>query len=342
VLAGLAENNSIRGLRPFNPLLDLRPTTELIELAFGEALDPLSREALREMRALAWLFGPLFCLLSAMRMPLADTYGGFVWVEEGNIVGNVTVHRRYSEKKGWFISNLAVHPSYRHRGIGRGLVLAGVQMAQRKAAGRISLEVKADNTAARRLYEELGFTEVDSVSSLKLDHLLTPSRPPLEGYRIEIVRPAQWRELLRLAEETLSPEAREIVPLSEEFQHPSLVRRLASSVRDSLNGRMTMRVAASKEGQLAAVVTLRTGGFLGAHNLTLMVHPAHRGKVEEVLLASALSVLDASRSRAVQAQIHPSYPNALSTLTRYGFIEESTLDLLTLTLENRQEAQDDH
>lgn len=338
MLAGLAENNNARGLRPFNPLLDLHPTTELIELAFGEALDPVSREALREMRALAWLFGPLFWLLSAMHMPLADTYGGFVWMEKGRIVGNVTVHRRYSEKKGWFISNLAVHPEYRRRGIARGLVTAGVEMARQKRARRISLEVRADNAPARGLYQELGFTEVDSVSTLKLDPVVTPPPVPLEGYAIEIVKPVQWRELLRLAEEALSPEAREMIPLSEEFLQPSLVRRLVSSIGDFLNGRTTMRLAASKQGEFAAVVTLRTGGFLGAHSLTLMVHPAHRSKVEEILLASALSVLETSRSRALKAEIHPSYPHARSMFEQYGFVEEATLDLLTLRLENRQEA----
>ena len=338
MLAGLAESSSARGLRPFNPLLDLHPTTELIELAFGEALDPVSREALREMRALAWLFGPLFWLLSAMRMPLADTFGGFVWMEKGRIVGNVTVHRRYSEKKGWFVSNLAVHPEYRRRGIARGLVTAGVQMARQKRARRISLEVRADNFAARRLYQELGFTEVDSVSSLKLDPVVTPSPVALEGYTIEIVKPAQWKELLRLAEEALSPEAREMIPLSEEFLQPSLVRRLVSSIGDFLNGRTTMRLAASKQGEFAAVVTLRTGGFLGAHSLTLMVHPAHRSKVEEILLASALSVLETSRSRALKAEIHPSYPHARSMFEQHGFAEQATLNLLTLSLENRQEA----
>jgi ribosomal protein S18 acetylase RimI-like enzyme len=207
-------------------------------------------------------------------------------------------------------------------------------MAQRKGAGHISLEVKANNLAARTLYEELGFTKVDSVSSLKLDPLVTPSPTPLRGYTIEMVRPAQWRELRRLAEEALTPEAREIVPLSGDFQQPSLVRRLVSAMGDFLQGRTTMHLAASEQDQFAALVTLRTGGFLGAHTLTLMVHPAHRGKAEEALLTSALSVLDASRSRAVQAQIHPSYPHALSTFTQYGFVEQATLELFSLRLEN--------
>jgi len=334
VLAGLAESNSVRGLRPFNPLFDLQPTTELIEIAFGEALDPLSRETLREMRSLGWLLGPLFWLSNTMSLPLAETYDGFVWMEEGRIVGNVTVHRRYSEKKGWFISNLAVHPDYRRRGIARRLVSAGVQMARQRGASRISLEVRAENSAARALYAKLGFAEVDSVSTMKLDHAVPPSRVAAEEYDIEMVKPVQWSDLRRLAEETLSPEARDIAPLGEELRQPSLARRLASSIGDFLNGRMTMRLAASGGGQFAAVATLRTGGFLGAHTLTLMVHPAHRGKVEQILLARALSVLETSRLRTLKAKIRPSYPHVRSVFEQYGFVEESTLDLLTLRLEN--------
>jgi len=334
VLAGLAENSGARGLRPFNPLFDLQPTTELIEIAFGEALDPLSRETLREMRALGWLLGPLFWLSNTMRLPLAETYDGFVWMEEGRIVGNVTVHRRYSDKKGWFISNLAVHPDYRRRGIARSLVSAGVQMAQQRGAPRISLEVRAENSAARALYAKLGFAEVDSVSTMKLDHVVPPSRVAAEEYDIEMVKPVQRTELRRLAMEALSSEAGEIAPLGEEFRQPSWARRLAASIADFLNGRMTMRLAAKKQGQLAAVVTLRTGGFLGAHTLTLMVHPEHRGKVEQILLARALSVLETSRLRTLKAKIRPSYPHVQSVFEQYGFVEESTLDLLTLRLEN--------
>jgi ribosomal protein S18 acetylase RimI-like enzyme len=334
MIAGLAARDStLRGLRPFNPLLDLRPTTELIELAFGGALDPVSREMLREMSALAWLYGPLFWLLNATRSPLADSYSGYVWMDQGNIVGNITVHRRHGEKKGWFISNLAVHPSHRRKGIARDLMIAGLDLARERHARRISLEVKAGNVAARKLYDSLGFTQVDSVTRMRMDPL-RPARPILvDDYRIEMVKRSHWRELLQLAEQTLSPEAREIMPLKEDQYRPSPLRRLVSSIGDFLNGRTTYRIAAENRGEFVGVATIRTGGLLRPHSLTLMVHPAHRHNVEEMLLASALSAVETYRYRALLAKIHPSYDSARDTLLRYGFVEEQTLDLLTLTLE---------
>lgn len=338
MIAGLAARDStLRGLRPFNPLLDLRPTTELIELAFGGALDPVSREMLREMSALAWLYGPLFWLLNVTRSPLADSYGGYVWMEQGSIVGNITVHRRHGEKKGWFISNLAVHPHYRRKGIARDLMTAGLDLARERRARRISLEVKAGNEAARSLYDSLGFTQVDSVTRMRMEPL-RPTRPILvDEYRIEMVKRSDWSKLLQLTEQSLSPEAREIMPIREDEYRPSLLRRLASSIGDLLNGRNTYRLAASRGGEFAGVATLRTGGLLGPHSLTLMIHPAHRRTVEEMLLASALSAVENYRYRALLAKIHPSYDFARDTLLRYGFVEERTLDLLTLTLEDRQE-----
>ncbi len=343
MLAGLAEEDtSARGLRPFNPLLDLRPAIELIELAFGEALDPLSRDTLHEMRALAWLLGPLFWVFSAIRSPLADSYSGFVWVERGSIVGNVTVHRRYSEKQGWFISNLAVHPDYRQRGIARDLVTAGLEMARRKGAQRISLEVRANNVTARKLYEGLGFREVDSASRMRMYPLASARPVASEGYTVETVGAERWPGLLRLTRETLTPEATEIMPGEEEIYQRSWPRRLASELGDLLNGRTTLRLVAEKRGEIAGVVTLHTGGLLRAHVLHLMVHPAHRGQVEETLLTSALSALKTDRSHELVARIHPSYDQARQVFTKYGFAEEETLELLTLSLKDKKEKNHDH
>ncbi|WP_106397739.1 GNAT family N-acetyltransferase [Actinocorallia populi] len=56
------------------------------------------------------------------------------------------------------IQGLAVDPEARGRGIG-GLLLEGaVAEARRQGARKLTLRVLAGNTAARRLYESLGFT----------------------------------------------------------------------------------------------------------------------------------------------------------------------------------------
>jgi ribosomal protein S18 acetylase RimI-like enzyme len=333
MIAGLAEgSNRFHGLRPFNPLLDLGPTSELIELSFGRDLDPSSRAMLREMRSFGWLLGPLFWLFNTLRTPWADTFSGYVWVDEGSIVGNVTVHRRYKGSSGWFISNLAVHPDHRGRGIARRLVEAGIEMARRKSAKRISLEVRAQNAAARRLYEGFGFTQVDSVSRMRLAPLHTAKPVPAEMYEIETLKPSEGGQLLQLAHEALSPEAREIRPLKRRGYEPSVLQRLVADAGDLLNARTTHRLAARFRGQLAGALTLRTGGFLVPYSLSLMVHPAHRSRVEEALLTHALAALEPHPSRTILAKIQPSYDFARGLFNRYGFAEEETLDLLTLSL----------
>lgn len=58
------------------------------------------------------------------------------------------------------ILNLVVAESARRRGIGRALLAAAVEQAERAGASAIFLEVAADNPAGRALYESSGFRKV--------------------------------------------------------------------------------------------------------------------------------------------------------------------------------------
>ena len=56
------------------------------------------------------------------------------------------------------ILNLAVAPAHRRHGIARQLVLDAIKRAYAKGARQAFLEVRASNTAAQKLYSDLGFT----------------------------------------------------------------------------------------------------------------------------------------------------------------------------------------
>jgi [ribosomal protein S18]-alanine N-acetyltransferase len=56
------------------------------------------------------------------------------------------------------INNLAVGPPYRRRGIGTALMGYVLDEGVRLGARRATLEVRRSNDAARRLYEQLGFS----------------------------------------------------------------------------------------------------------------------------------------------------------------------------------------
>jgi ribosomal-protein-alanine N-acetyltransferase len=58
------------------------------------------------------------------------------------------------------ITNIAVHPASRRRGIGRGLLGSVLEDARRRATRLVVLEVRPSNIEARALYESFGFQVV--------------------------------------------------------------------------------------------------------------------------------------------------------------------------------------
>lgn len=55
------------------------------------------------------------------------------------------------------ITNVAVHPDYRRRGIGTRLLLAADELVRARGGRRMTLEVRKSNVSAQRLYRSLGY-----------------------------------------------------------------------------------------------------------------------------------------------------------------------------------------
>lgn len=58
------------------------------------------------------------------------------------------------------ITNVAVHPDYRGRGIGRMLMMQAEKVAAANGARRMTLEVRKSNIVAQNLYRSLGYYSV--------------------------------------------------------------------------------------------------------------------------------------------------------------------------------------
>src|SRR5690606_14211251 len=95
-----------------------------------------------------------------------DYMGGYVWVEDGRVVANITLTRADHSSTQWIISNVAVLPEYRRRGIARELVQAALDHARAMRGVRVLLQVRSDNVAARTLYELMGFRFMESVTEM--------------------------------------------------------------------------------------------------------------------------------------------------------------------------------
>ncbi len=146
-------------LRPLNILHDLPQVADLIELCFSSTIDDEGQSYLDQMRRasrdndfLRWAGR----VVDTTSMPLS----GFVWDVNGRIVGNASlVYQNFGSRKIALIANVATHPDYRRRGIGRALTEGAMQHALRKGARELWLHVRDDNPTAIRIYEELGFRE---------------------------------------------------------------------------------------------------------------------------------------------------------------------------------------
>ncbi len=58
------------------------------------------------------------------------------------------------------ISNIAIHPEYRRRGLGKRLLVHLLEEAVARGASAATLEVRESNLAARKMYEGFGFRVV--------------------------------------------------------------------------------------------------------------------------------------------------------------------------------------
>ncbi len=146
-------------LRPMNILRDLPQVADLIELCFSSTMDEDGQSFLQEMRRasrdnnfLRWAGQ----VVDSASLPMI----GFVWDENGKIVGNASiVPQNFKGRKILMIANVATHPDFRRRGIGRALTERALQYARQKGAKDIWLHVREDNPTAIKIYEDLGFVE---------------------------------------------------------------------------------------------------------------------------------------------------------------------------------------
>lgn len=123
--------------RPMN-ILDLDQVCALEQICFA---DPWSQETIRnELERNELAFYGVIAPVEQIGQVFA--YGGF-WkiLDEGHI------------------TNIAVVPEMRGRGLGKMLVKGLMQLAQIRGVERMTLEVRPSNQVARRLYEKMGFEE---------------------------------------------------------------------------------------------------------------------------------------------------------------------------------------
>lgn len=80
-----------------------------------------------------------------------------LWIvaeDNGQVLGYVGSQTVMDETD---MMNIAVHPDYRNQGIATGLIVGLVGALKLRGSHSLTLEVRASNESAQKLYEKLGF-----------------------------------------------------------------------------------------------------------------------------------------------------------------------------------------
>lgn len=147
-------------LRPLNPRRDLLAVADLIELCFRESLDQSGFDHLSQMREVARAMQVVDWAFWMAEQSVKSPVSGYVWEQDGRVVGNASlISTEIDFMHTYLIANVAVHPDYRGRGIGRAVTAAAVDYAARRKLHSVWLQVSADNPSACHLYRSLGFED---------------------------------------------------------------------------------------------------------------------------------------------------------------------------------------
>lgn len=269
---------TVRALRS----ADVAQVTALLAAAFPEDF-PTTRARRAMQRALSLqarlLHGPWQRVATALTGPFAV----FVAEHEETVIGCVAVSGALP-----VISNLAVHPAHRRRGVGRALLAAAEAFAAAHGAERVLLDVRADNEAAVALYATAGYRVFHRYTAF--ERAATGAAIPLpEGYRLRPARAHYAGACSAIAAHALPAGLRALAPsLCRRYTGgpPAVLERL-------LGGARVYRRVLLRQGRVTGFVLAHAvaGHYLGRIAYPLLP-PEAAAALPGMLAAAAAFIAD--------------------------------------------------
>ena len=314
-------NKKWTGLRAVNPRRDMAALADLIELAFYENLDPGGRSMVHGMRRLGRL-GWFGWILGRFLLPPAANPMGYVWEQDGLVVGNVSLLPVERYPKRWVMANVAVKPAYRRQGIGSRLVQASIEFVREAKGELIILQADRKSEGVEAMYVKEGFQPY----STRTRWYCRSVRNKGGGPGSEFVRPREYEEWVDQWELARKNQPEGIIwpypPEMSLFRPSTRSRWLSTDQRRHWvwdeNG--------EKTGFLSAKWNLEQRHWY----LLLTVDPRAHGRVEDGLLNACLAGLGSGACLL-------EYPSdtATSVIHKYGFVPQRTLTWMGLRVGSR-------
>jgi len=316
---------AFRGARLFDPTHDLGAVAHLLEEAFRpEHNFPFTDvPLLRELGIFLWTIG------YAPGFP--DSTTGFVWVEDGQLVGNATLSPDIGRLDRYLITNVAVKPKYRRQGIARALMQRSIEHLRTLNVKTALLNVRPDNPGALKLYRDLGFSEVEMRGEWIHRGAHVGPRGLWHRLALRPLREADHRAVSELIRAATPANVQRYHAVRNDFSI-TWDDRMVEAVGDLFVGQATRRWALEMDGRLAALLLMRGQRLLTPHFLSVQVHPDFRGRLEDDLIAFALRELARFPSREIRAFATSTHAEWITVLEQNGFKMQNALTLMALAL----------
>jgi GNAT superfamily N-acetyltransferase len=280
---------------------------------------------------------PLLAVLQRLSPPMRDIFRGYVWEEEGKVVGLSNIMRQGTTDR-WYIGNVSVLPDYRGHGYARKLVQACVDLAKERAGKSIILDVVDGNTPAYSLYEKLGFVCFSGQAELSYQSdtpLTDPALPA--GYTIEKTTRFDWRPRYELALRITPDEVKHYSPVEEGRYRPPMALRpiipIIQVATGTINERFLMREASS--GQVVAEAGYSARKRKGGVNeMGLTVDPAHPALAPYLVKHLLYQIQQVSPGRRIHLMIPHWQDGLIQAGLDAGFTKQLDMKTMALLLES--------
>jgi ribosomal protein S18 acetylase RimI-like enzyme len=324
--------NGNQHLRRLDARRDLVAVADLVELCFNDTLDPEGRSYLKQMRQAAQ-HARLIGWANSLALDAGMSPAGLVWEEDSpdgggpRLVGNLSlIPIGLQGKRGYLIANVAVHPDFRGRGIGRSLTLTALEMMRSRGAPAAWLQVRNDNPAAIRIYQATGFKERARRSSW-----ITTSEIPADGSPAGVSvgsrQGSHWAQQKSWLRTLYPAELSWHLPLDWKALAPTLEGMLYRF----LSWEYPRHWAALRNGRLAGVLTwFRSSSYA---DRLLLAAPA---EIDEDALVSLLATARRGIARKRPLALNLPAEMADKALRRAGFSTHQTLIWMEYRFRNFQ------
>lgn len=315
-----ARNEPFRGVRPLNLSRDTSQVVRLLNLVFGPAMEQEGQRLLDGSLAT----GAFMTRINQMTQTASP---GYVWEEERRIVGNVSLMSSPVSGR-YLIANVAVHPDFRRRGIGRALMERAIETVVQKRGRAVLLQVRDDNHEAIRLYQSLGFKRVGTMSSWQVSaHQLNELSQNSSGLIIRPLARSEWEVAIQLDRAVAHPDLDWPEPLPYDIYKSGFWRWFYNLV----NGRQVETWTTVRQGQMAGIAQI-TSEFGRPHQLRVRVASEWQAELTRPLLAKLLRRLGYLRYRSATID-HPAEDETMKPLLRQaGFRVIRTLTTMKVVL----------